>query len=136
MKRAELIIEKDAGHFWGRVEGKGFMPTGQGATIAQLIENVKDSIRDYQKHEGRKDKIWARINVDKLTFDLRYDLAAFFEAFDFLNLTVIAKKANMNRSLLNQYVKGLKPASAAQTRKIETVIHNLAKEMMDAELSA
>ena len=136
MKTLELIIEKEAGHFWGRVEGKGFMPTGQGTTIAELIGNVKDSIRDYQKHEGRKDKIWVQIDVNRLAFDLRYDLAAFFEAFDFLNLTVIAKKANMNRSLLNQYVKGLKPASAAQTKKIETVIHTLAKEMMDAELSA
>ena len=136
MRRIELIIEKEAGHFWGRVEGKGFMPTGQGATIAQLIENVKDSIRDYQEHEGRKNKIWARTDVDTLAFDLRYDLAAFFEAFDFLNLTVIAKKANMNRSLLNQYVKGLKHASADQARKIEIVIHALAKEMMEAELSA
>ena len=71
-----------------------------------------------------------------MVFDLRYDLAAFFEAFDFLNLTVIAKKANMNRSLLNQYVKGLKHASADQARKIEIVIHALAKEMMEAELSA
>ena len=136
MRKIELIIEKEAGHFWGRVEGKGFMPTDQGATIAQLIENVKDSIRDYQGHEGKRDKIWARTDVDTLAFDLRYDLAAFFEAFDFLNLTVIAKMANMNRSLLNQYVKGLKHASADQARKIEIVIHALAKEMMEAELSA
>ena len=74
MRRTELIIEKEAGHFWGRVEGKGFIPTGQGATIAQLIENVKDSIRDYQGHEGRKDKVWLKTGVNRLAFDLRYDL--------------------------------------------------------------
>lgn len=136
MKRAELIIEKEDGHFWGRIEGKGFMPTGQGATISELIENVKNSIDDYQTHEGKKDKVWANVDVSKLKFDLCYDLAAFFEAFDFLNLTVIAKKARMNRSLLNQYVKGLRPASPDQAKKIETVIHSLAKEMMEVELSA
>lgn len=136
MKRMELIIEKEDGHFWGRVEGKGFMPTGQGATVAELIENVKDSIYDYQTHEGKSDKVWSKVDPAALEFDLRYDLAAFFEAFDFLNLTVIAKKAKMNRSLLNQYVKGLKPASPSQAKKIEAVIHSLAREMMKAELSA
>ena len=72
MRRTELIIEKEAGHFWGRVEGKGFIPTGQGATIAQLIENVKDSISDYQGHEGKQDKIWGRTNMDTLIFDVRF----------------------------------------------------------------
>jgi hypothetical protein len=136
MKKIELIIEKEDGHLWGRIDGKGFMPTGQGATQIELIENVKDSIRDYQQHEGKIDKAWNKVDVDTIQFDLRYDLEAFFEEFDFLNLSVIAKKADMNRSLLNQYATGVKLASVDQAKKIQSVIRVLAKEMLKVELSA
>lgn len=136
MKKLELVIEKENNHLWGRVDGKGFMPTGQGTTQRELVENVKDSIRDYQQHEGKSDKLWAKVDVDSLQFDLCYDLEAFFEEFDFLNLSAIAKKAKMNRSLLNQYATGVKHASIDQARKIQTVIRSLAREMLKVELSA
>lgn len=136
MKKIELIIEKEDGHLWGRVEGKGFMPTGQGVTQSELIENVKDCIRDYQQHEGRADKVWHKVDVDGLDFDLRYDLEAFFEEFNFLNLSAIAKKAKMNQHLLNEYATGIKHASVVQAKKIQTVIRLLAKEMLKFEISA
>jgi hypothetical protein len=136
MKKVDLIIEKEDGHLWGRVESKGFMPTGQGTTQSELIENVKDSIRDYQQHEGKTDKVWGKVDVDSLDFDLRYDLEAFFTEFDFLNLSAIAKKTEMNQNLLNQYATGIKHASIDQAAKIQGVIRLLAKEMLKVELSA
>jgi hypothetical protein len=136
MKKLELIIEKEDGHLWGRVDGKGFMPIGQGTTQSELIENVKDGIRDYQQHEGKTDKFWGKVDVDALDFDLRYDLEAFFTEFDFLNLSAIAKKTEMNQSLLNQYASGIKHASIDQAAKIQRVIRLLAKEMLKVELSA
>jgi hypothetical protein len=78
MKSIELIIEKEDGHLCGRIDGKGFMPTGHGATQIELVENIKDSIRDYQQHEGKTDKSWNKVDVDTIQFDLRYDLEAFF----------------------------------------------------------
>jgi archaellum component FlaC len=136
MKKIELTIEKEDGHLWGRIEGKGdFMPTGQGATLNELIENVKDSIQDYQEHEGKTDKFWSKVDINKITFDVTYDLEAFFSTFDFLNVSSIAKKANINRSLLSQYASGIKHASAEQAKKIERVIRQLGKDMLTVELS-
>ncbi len=132
----ELIIERNDGHYWGRIEDKGFMPTGQGKTIDALMENVKESIKDYLDHEGKNDKKWNRINLDKIVFDLHYDVEAFFEEFDYLKITSIARKAGINESLLRQYATGSKYPSADQVKKIETSIHELAGKLQQASIYA
>lgn len=48
--KIELVMEKSEDSFWGWVEGKGFMPTGQGETMDDLFKNVKESIEDYIEH--------------------------------------------------------------------------------------
>ena len=60
-QKIEVIIEKNEDHFWGRIENKGFMPTGQGETVTALSQNLKDSIVDYIKHEGKEDKFWSKV---------------------------------------------------------------------------
>src|ERR1700733_13393744 len=101
--KIEIIIEKQGNHFWGRIEDKGFMPTGQGKTIDRLLKNIKDSIEDYVDHEGRKDKFWNKVNLENIEFRIRYDLQVFFEEFNELKISSIAKRANLNESLLRQY---------------------------------
>ena len=54
IQKLEVIIEKNEDHFWGRIENKGFMPTGQGETVQALLQNIKDCIEDYVDHEGKK----------------------------------------------------------------------------------
>ena len=78
MKKIELILEKNDGFLWGRVEAPGWMPTPYGATINDVIENLKELVADYVAHEGKNDKAWNKIDWSKVTFDFRYDLVAFF----------------------------------------------------------
>jgi len=137
MKNLVLIAEKHDGHFWGTAEKKnGFMATGQGETLPELIQNVKDSMTDYQEHEGKADKFWKSLDIAQLKFDIKYDLEAFFERFNYLNLSKVAERAGINRSLLNQYSTGIKCPSAEQAQKIEDTIHELAKEMAEVRLVA
>lgn len=127
--KIELIIEKSDGHFWGRVEGKGFMPTGQGETINDLIQNVKASIEDFIEYEGKDDKFWSKVNTTTIEFEMRYDLEAFFKEHDYLNISSIGKRAGINSGLLRQYSSGVKHPSAAQAKKIEGAIHKIANEL-------
>ncbi len=77
--KIEVIIEKNEGMLWGRVENKGkFLPTPFGKTKEALIENLKELIHDYQKHEGKSDKVWSKIEVNNLNLEFHYDLQAFF----------------------------------------------------------
>lgn len=65
----DVIIEPKDGLLWGIVEGKGnFVPTPYGKTKSELINNLKELISNYQKHEGKTDRFWTRINVDKMEF--------------------------------------------------------------------
>jgi hypothetical protein len=136
MMKIELIIEKNDGILWGRIEGNGWMPTPYGKTISKVIENLKELVTDYIKHEGKNDKQWNKINWDKVEFDLKYDLVAFFETFNYLNISAISGKIGINRTLLNHYKTGLKYPSAIQAKKIEEAIHTLAAELGKVKLVA
>lgn len=136
MKKIKLIIEKNDDMLWGRMEGKGWMPTPFGGTVEEVKESLKELVSDYVKHEGKNDRTWNSIDWKKVSFDLKYDLAAFFEQFNYLNLSVISVKIGINRTLLNQYKTGLKYPSERQARKIEDAIHSLAKELQKVKLVA
>jgi hypothetical protein len=135
MKKLELIIEKNDGLLWGRIEGKGnFSPNGSGVDTTEVITDIKDCIQDYQEHEGKEDEFWAKVKLNEMEFDLRYDLESFLEEFDFLNLSVIADRIKINRTLLNQYKTGSKHPSIAQARKIQTSIQQLAQKVVLAQI--
>lgn len=134
--KIELIIEKNEDHFWGRVEGKGFMPTGQGETVNNLLQNVKESIEDYIEHEGKEDIFWSKVNTANIEFDIKYDLEAFFDGHDYLNISSIGKKAGVSPSLLRQYASGVKHPSAEQAKKIEDAIHKIGNELKEVAIYA
>lgn len=97
MKRIEIIVEKKCGLIWGRVESAGWMPTPYGKTVNEVIENLKELVDDYVSHERKKDKAWNKFDWSKVVFDFKYDLVAFFETFDYLNLSAISGKIGINR---------------------------------------
>jgi predicted RNase H-like HicB family nuclease len=135
--KLQIILEKNDGILWGRVEEIGnYMPTPYGKTKAEVVQNLKELIKDYQAHEGKADKIWSKVNIDKLELEIRYDLQAFFMEHDYLNISSIAKRAGINASLMRHYAAGIKYPSMAQAKKIEDTIHELAKELESVSLFA
>ena len=58
-----------------------------------MVKNIKHSIEDYVENEGEEDKFWNKIDVANIEFELKYDLAAFLDEFDFFNLSVIATES-------------------------------------------
>ena len=136
MKKIVLIIEKSEGMLWGRVERNGWLPTPYGNTLKELINNLKELVADYAKHEGKSDRYWNNISWSNVELDIRYDLVSFFELFPFLNLSAVATKIGINRTLLNHYKTGTKYPSAMQAKKIEDGIHSLASELSKVKLVA
>ena len=129
IQKLEVIIEKNEDHFWGRIENKGFMPTGQGETVSALLQNIKDSIEDYVDHEGKKDKFWSKIDLSNTQFNISFDLQAFFKEFKEIKISSLAVLAELNPSLLRQYASGIKFPSVDQAKKIELAVHALAKKL-------
>ena len=135
MKSLQVIIEKSDEGLFGRIEGrKSYLPVTFGKSKKEVIQNLKDLIKDYQKHEKKGDSFWLNLDTENIEFEILYDLQSFFIEHDFLNTSAIARHANMNESLVRQYASGKKHPSSEQARKLENVIRNLAKDLTNVSL--
>ncbi len=131
----EVIIEKGEDVLYGRIKGNEyFSPVTAADSKKEVLENLKMLIKDYQEHEGKEDSFWGKVDVEKVSFELRYDLQAFFAEYDFLNASAIARHADMNESLVRQYASGKKFPSAEQTKKLESTIKALTKPLQKLSL--
>jgi hypothetical protein len=135
--KIEIIIEKNDGLLWGRVEGMGnHLLTPYGETTDKVIENLKELVQDYLAHEGKKDKYWNKVNLKNIDFEFKYDLQAFFTEHDYLKISSVAKHADINPGLLRQYASGVKYPSPDQAKKIETAIREIAQELQGISIYA
>lgn len=123
MPKINLIIEKgEDGKLWGRVNFRNNLLTDFASNVEGLEKKMCKLVKDFHG-----------VNA---VFDHTYDVSAFFENFDFLNQTRIADLSGINQSLLRQYASGVKHPSVHQAKKIEAVIHKLAKELQSVSLYA
>jgi hypothetical protein len=67
-------------------------------------------------------------------FEYKYDLASFFDYFNWINVSKLAEKAGINPSLMRQYKKRLIFASEKQSEKIQKVINQLGSELVAVRL--
>jgi len=137
MKTIQVIIEKSDDGLYGRIEGrKSYLPVTFGNSKKEVLQNLKELIKDYQKHERNGDSFWLKLDIEALQFEIAYDLQSFFSEHDFLNASAIARHANMNESLVRQYATGKKFPSVEQAKKLEDTIRQLTKELNKVSLYA
>src|SRR3954449_8544187 len=89
-------IDWEEHKFGAQVKAAGFLLTTQGDTLAGVLENLRDLLKDYLAHEGKNNPEWQNIKLEAITFDCQYDLAAFFEHFKELKISAIAARAGIN----------------------------------------
>jgi len=122
MKKILLIIEKDKGRLWGRVNYKNNLITDYAASIPALEKKMAKLLKDFH-------------DVKNVSFERSYDLTVFFDEFDFLKQSKIAELAGINPGLLRQYASGVKYPSVVQAKKIEEAVHELARELSAVSLA-
>jgi hypothetical protein len=76
------------------------------------------------------------LEKEQIDFEIAYDLSVFFAQNDFLNISGIAKMANINASLLRQYAAGIKFPSPEKAAEIEDVIRRIGNEPSLVKISA
>lgn len=134
--KVTIIFEKSADSLWGRIEGiPEYLPTTVGKDVKEIEDNLRDLLDDYIQYEGQEHKAWKNLQVDQITFEHAYDLTAFFELFDDVKIGAIAKRADLNPSLVRHYVAGTKFPSAQQAKKLEAAIHELGNKLKEVVLA-
>lgn len=100
---------------------------GYGKTSQEAIEELKAVYKEekaFLEKEGKK--------VPEIEFTVKYDMASFFNRFDFLNKSKIAERAGINPSLLRKYTSGVAKAGRQQYEKLSNAVRSLATEMLSA----
>lgn len=69
-----------------------------------------------------------------LQVTFKFDIASFFNYFDWINVSQFAKKAGINESKMRQYKNGLAFAGESTTKKILDTIKNIGAELQSATL--
>lgn len=119
MHTLELVIENaKAGELWGRVLFEEDLLVDSAENVEELQNKMKLLLSDF--HD---------LQPDSITFEISYDLSAFFESFSYLKISEIAKYAGLNASLLRHYVAGSKTASKAQVMKLQEAIKRVSIEL-------
>lgn len=135
--KLEAIFEKAEDSIWCRIEGASdFLPTTSGKSVEEVLNNLVMLIEDYVEHEGAHDKYWNKLKRENAAISLVFDVQAFFQTHEYLNVSAIAKRAGINPGLLRQYSSGVKRPSVEQAKKIQDTILELGRELSNVSLYA
>lgn len=125
MKKVELVIEKGEKGLWGSVTYNDNLITDQAPTLPELENQIKNRLKEFED-----------VDPETVAFERTYDVFALFQEFDFLNISKVAKYADINSGLLRQYASGVKYPSLNQAKKIEETLHRLAAQMQKVSVYA
>lgn len=123
--KIDLIIERAGKEVWGSIHFNDNLITDFANNLPELELKLKNVLKDFED-----------IEPENITFGHFYNISALFDAFDFLNISKIAARADINPGLLRQYASGVKHPSLITAKKIEDTIHRLAKQMQDVSIYA
>ena len=127
-KKCVIIFEKaNDGSYWCRtmnqINGKTML-TACGNSVKEAKEDLLcslDEVKEYAAEEGKP--------LPDLEFEYRYDLQSFFSYFSYLNITEIAKRAEINPSLLRQYARGLSRAGEKTYERLSQTITEIVNDL-------
>ena len=102
---------------------------GTGVTVQEAKERLEDTYREILDMYGEDGKPIPE-ELRDLEFDYKYDIASFFNEFNWFNISALARVLGMNKSLLYQYKKGNTYISHQQMKRIEKGVHELGKKLL------
>lgn len=73
--------------------------------------------------------------LQNLEFEYQYDIASFYEAHPYLNVSQVARYIGINDTLMRQYRRG-QYISETQVARIQEGIHRIGRELSSAVLLA
>ena len=126
--KAIVLIEKDENGYSAVITNFKSTIWGSGNSVKEALADLMNSIKEMSniyKEEGRQ----SPDDLENLTFDYQYDISALFNAFSFLNVSRFAERVGISPSLMRHYKAGDTYISAAQAKKIEAGLHQIAREL-------
>ncbi|QAA81122.1 type II toxin-antitoxin system HicB family antitoxin [Aequorivita sp. H23M31] len=130
-KKIQVYVEKaEDGIYWGTTENIDGVVSAYGNSLSELKKALQKAFEEYLEVGRDLKEDWISKYENAVEFEYKMDLEGFFDLIPEVKIGSIAKKANINSSLLRQYKTGKANASEDQTKKIEKAVHELGKELL------
>lgn len=127
----KVSVEKhEDGTYWGTVTEVPGVVTSFGATLAELKINLEQAYADYYALAVELEEEFVQEIEAKPDFVYLLNLKNIFHLLPEVKVSNIAKKANINPSLLRQYKTGKTEASEEQAKKVLKAMHQLGEELL------
>lgn len=103
---------------------------GYGNSVAEAKQDMLDVIEEFRTDARAEGKEFP----ESFEIEYRYDIPSFFNAFSYLNVSAVAKKAGINSSRMRAYKAGLTTASEKTVGKLRTAIKAMSTELGSAAI--
>lgn len=133
MRRAKVIIEKDENGFSAFIDGIDSTIIGEGLSVAEAKADLDNSYKEILASYLENGEAVPE-ELQDLSFDYKYDISALFNAFDFINVSKFAQRIGVSPSLMRHYKGGDTYISDNQAKRIESGLHQLARELLSVTL--
>lgn len=126
-----------------------FITTGQGyvfnralkdfplllnATEQQRLDFKISKFKDAIHWEGIDEDIHISSFINQKEANAGNPIAKVFQQFPELNISQVAEKMNINKSLLSNYIYGVKKPSLKRKKEIRDTLHAIGKQLLTIEL--
>lgn len=133
MQSLEVKVRPNQDGWWAEINS---LPGcfSHGENLDELKKNLREAIDLHLEGLLESDEpINDELIRGEYQLELKIDIQDLFEYYP-ISVKGISERAGMNRSLLNQYVKGEKTMSEKQAMRIIGTIHQLGKELLQLQL--
>ena len=134
MKKLIAFIEKNDNGFYQISCDEGLMGYhfgGFGHSVEEAKADFMESVEEAKEMITESGK---ELPDGEMCFSFKYDLESFFNYFDWINVTQLARIAGINESKLRQYKAGLAFASETTAKKLLATVQRIGAELVSAEL--
>ena len=133
MKKIIAFVEKNDNGFYQiscDESWNGYNFGGYGHSVEEAKADFMDSVEEAKEMAAEQ----GIVNEEEIVVSFKYDLESFFNYFDWINVTQLARIAGINESKMRQYKAGLAYASEKTARKLLTTIRRIGAELQAAEI--
>ena len=128
MNITKFTVSKTSTGFDAIHEDNAGLVITTGDNLTELRNNALEAYNLHAEENGKKP-----IEADHITFE--FDLPSVFEFYKVINASALGERVGISRSLLSQYVTGVKKPSEKQVQKIFAGIKQVGKELYELELA-
>lgn len=126
--KVTVIIERGADGTFGAYIANDNLPfgaIGDGNTVAETIEDFKNSIKEMQEYYAEEGKVFP-----ELEFEYKYDTASFLQQYAYaFTLAGLERITGVNQKQLSHYINGIRKPSKTTIEKIESRLHAFGTEI-------